>query len=320
VYQDSKLFLNQAVIKDWEEHYAEVFGKHILLLQHSLHELPIFREENLERLIEGCPTKYYDFVKMGKQGEHKKSWRRGSIKDVKGSDVLSAIEKGRFWLSLQSLQEWDDTLKAVVDHIFDDFSEKVPGFKPYKLKLGMLISSPNAQVYYHCDLPAQSLWQIKGEKDVYIYPNSEPFLSDQELEPIFLGKSEEEISFQPWYDQFASKTTLKPGEMTHWPLNGPHRVENHDCMNISVTTSHFTDEVRNFYAQTYANGLLREMGFNPKRNSAGLTKYSKIALAAGHKFVYNKFFAKPKSPKAPMDFTVDLSASDLMKNIEPISM
>ena len=66
--------------------------------------------------------------------------------------------------------------------------------------------------------------------------------------------------------------------MLHWPLNGPHRVENHDMVNISVTTEHFTKEIRDFYAIVYANGLLRRLGISPSRYSAGGAKYAK----AGH--------------------------------------
>ncbi|MCI4678424.1 hypothetical protein K9U39_04510 [Rhodoblastus acidophilus] len=37
----------------------------------------------------------------------------------------------------------------------------------------------------------------------------------------------------------------------------PHRVVNGDCVNISFTTEHWTDELRAGYAVDYANGVLR---------------------------------------------------------------
>ena len=54
---------------------------------------------------------------------------------------------------------------------------------------GILISSPNAQVYYHADLPGQSLWQIRGTKRVYIYPPVAPFLTPEQIERIILPGS-----------------------------------------------------------------------------------------------------------------------------------
>ena len=52
----------------------------------------------------------------------------------------------------------------------------MPEFKTFKRNLGVLISSPNANVFYHADIQGQSLWQIEGVKSVYIYPRSEAFI------------------------------------------------------------------------------------------------------------------------------------------------
>ncbi len=64
--------------------------------------------------------------------------------------------------------------------------------------------------------------------------------------------------------------------MLHWPLNCPHRVENRDSVNVSLTTEHYTKEIRTSYAVNYANGLLRKSGAvaasAPGRRSGGAGK------------------------------------------------
>lgn len=315
VYRDLELVLQHDLIVDWKEHYKEVYGKQTLLLQNRLHELPVFRPENLARLIEAAPSEHYDFVRPGAIGTRKSQWLQGSLEGAKGEDVLRAVEEGRFWLSLRALQEWDEGFRQITQKIFNELEIKVPGFESFKHKTGMLISSPGAQVYYHADVPGQSLWQVQGHKDVYVYDNTAPFLSNAQLEGIFLGKTEEEIRFEPWYDEFATKMTLNPGEMVHWPLNSPHRVENHDEVNISVTTEHFTSEIRDFYAIVYANGLLRAAGISGNRHSYGAMKYAKMALAAAHKMVYIKVFPKKVSAKPPRSFQLDLSTPDFMAKL-----
>ncbi|QUS54797.1 transcriptional regulator [Pseudovibrio brasiliensis] len=315
MYHDLELVLQHDLIVEWKEHYKEVFGKHTLLLKNRLHELPVFLPENLARLIEATPSEHYDFVRPGAIGTKKSQWLQGSIEGAKGEDVLRAVEEGRFWLSLRALQEWDEGFRQITSKIFDELEVKVPGFETFKHKTGMLISSPGAQVYYHADVPGQSLWQVKGHKDVYIYENTDPFLSDEQLEGIFLGTTEEEIRFEPWYDEFATKVTLSPGEMAHWPLNNPHRVENHDEVNISVTTEHFTKEIRDFYAIVYANGLLRAAGISGSRHSLGAMKYAKMALAAAHKMVYKKMVRQASSAKSPRSFKLDMAAPDFMSDL-----
>ena len=122
----------------------------------------------------------------------------------------------------------------LLEDIFEELSVLVPGFDTFRLNLGILISSPGAQVYYHADVPGQSLWHIRGEKRVYLYPNRDPFLPEDQIERIVLSMTEAEIDYQPWFDDHALVFDLKPGEMLHWPLNAPHRVENLDSVNISV--------------------------------------------------------------------------------------
>ncbi|MEM8648928.1 MAG: transcriptional regulator [Pseudomonadota bacterium] len=313
MHHDRDLLLRSDILTNWQDHYSEVFSEHTLILQHRLQDLPHFRRENLIALIEKAPDDVYDLVRMGAVGSNKHQWRRGFKEGTSGEDILTAIEEGRFWISLQGLQDWDEGFAQVTEKIFADIARKVPTFKSFKHKTGMLISSPGAQVYYHMDIPGQSLWQIQGEKDVYVYPNSEPFLKDKQMENVFLGVTEEEIEYHDWYDDFADKITLKPGMMAHWPLNCPHRVENHDMVNISLTTEHYTKEIRDHYVTLYANGILRGMGISPEKNSAGASKYAKMAIAAAHKMVFRKV-VKAKSPKAPRSFKINLKGEDFMED------
>ena len=43
--------------------------------------------------------------------------------------------------------------------------------------------------------------------------------------------------------------------MMHWPLYSPHRVENLDCVNISMTTEYWTEDIRRRQMVNLANGI-----------------------------------------------------------------
>lgn len=135
-------------------------------------------------------------------------------------------------------------------------------------------------MFYHADVPGQSLWQVEGVKRVYVYQPREPFLSKESLEGIIMGLTEEEIHYRKSFDDEASVFDLEPGQALTWPLNGPHRIENHDCLNISVTTELWTSEIRNSYAVNHGNGILRRKLGMSGLNSApsGLHVYPKAAL------------------------------------------
>src|SRR5690606_36063168 len=112
---------------------------------------------------------------------------------------------------------------------------------------------PNMSVPYHADIQGQSLWQIEGVKRVYLYPRSETFLPSTSVEKILLRETTETMAYEPWFDDYATVVDLKPGQMVTWPLYAPHRVANHDCLNIPVTMEHWTKEIWNAYAVHYGN-------------------------------------------------------------------
>ena len=149
--------------------------------------------------------------------------------------------------------------------MFEEIAAKVPDFEVPNHQAGILISSPDAQVYYHADLPGQGLIQIAGRKRVYVYPNTAPFITPQHLEDIALFDVEVDMPYAPWYDGHAQVFDLEPGQMLNWPLNAPHRVENLGTVNISMTVSYGNDEIRRAQIVNLANGLLRHrFGYTPK--------------------------------------------------------
>jgi len=210
--------------------------------------------------------------------------------------------------NLRSLQSVDREYEKVLHEIFDEFESYVPGFETFKRKFGVLISSPLVQVFYHADVPGQSLWQLEGEKRLYVYPNKAPYLKPIHLEGIILGETEEDMPYDESYDEAATAYDLKPGQMINWPLNGPHRVENMDSLNISVTTEHWTSDIRKSYAVNYANGVLRRrFGVkNPSQKIDGLAVYPKAAMA----LLWRKLkLGKQNQFVRMIDFSVDPDSS-----------
>ena len=187
-----------------------------LRLNHNLHHHQLFTDEALVQLIETVDRADYQVNTMDVTKHDLKSRREGEIRDVSGRDVLAAVKNGHIWILLLHPQDRDPRYAELLQRIFSEFERAVPGFKPYKLNMAILISSPNVQVYYHCDIPGQMLWQIQGSKRIYIYPNDDPFLDQSCLERITLGESNEfELPYQQSFDQQSVVYNLKPGQKLH---------------------------------------------------------------------------------------------------------
>jgi hypothetical protein len=254
-----------------------------LLFQHRLHADPRFALPAVAGLIDRYPRRSYSIVHMGEQGpEGRRVWREGDFGGLDGARVLDAIECGRLWLNLRDGHALDLGLDAIMRGLFAEAGALAPPVSSYGHRLGVLVSSPGAQVYYHADLPGQGLLQLHGRKRIYIYPPRLPFLSEQGLENIALSQLEVGLEYRPEFDRDAVVLDLEPGQGVFWPLNSPHRIENHDSLNVSMTLEYWTQPIRRSHMINVANGILRNhYGRAPRsRRLDGPSFYAKAALQA----------------------------------------
>lgn len=278
--------MTQSIFTDFAPRHAALWGRHNVHLGHSFATSDLFSDAALASLIEVAPRNSYHVNTMDVSSHAPRTRREGIIDGLSGAETLDAIRRGRIWILLQNPDRIDSRYARALADIYDEAEQRIPGFRSYRHKLSILVSSPKVQVYYHADVPGQTLWQVRGRKRVFVYPNTEPFLPQANLERIVLGKSHEiSLPYEPWFDDYADVVDLEPGRMLHWPLNCPHRIVNDDCLNVSFTTEHWTDELRNAYAVNYANGVLRDRyGVSRlSRPSAGPGLWSRLALAGAWK-------------------------------------
>jgi len=309
---------NEPIFTNWNERHAALFGNQPIRLAHELHRSPLFSREQLARLVEVYPRQHYSLVHMGAKGE-RRFWREGDIQGLRGEEVIAAIEAGRMWLNLRRLKDVDARYGDVVEAIFAEWSRRLPGFASRNHSAGILISSPKAQVYYHADLPGQALWQIIGSKRVYIYPPTKPFLAPEHLEGIALYGVEVDMPYEDWYDEHATVLELEPGRMLHWPLNAPHRVENHDCLNVSMTLEYWSDEIRRAHVVNMGNAILRNrFGVTPKsRAISGPSFYAKAVLQRALRDT--RWVKKERGARRLVDFRLDRNRLGSILDIEAAS-
>jgi hypothetical protein len=307
------------IITDWQPHFPSLFSNHSLALSHSLASSPLFTDAALARLIDNTPREAYHVNYSQKTPGNPPKRREGEIKGLSGQDVIDVVKTGNIWVNLTAPARTDPAYGDLLDSIYAEFEERVPGFKSYKRNLTILISSPNVSVKYHSDVPGQSLWQVRGTKKVYVYPAQAPFISQPALEKLILGQLREtDMPYESWFDDYAEVHMLEAGKMLHWPLNGPHRVVNEGMLNVSFTTEHWTDELRKHYAVNYANGILRsKLGMQKlSQQVTGASYLAKLATAAAVKFTP----LNPQKKKVySVDFQVDPAAPEGVRDIPAYS-
>ena len=294
----------QPIFNSFEKQNATLWGQVPQRLQHRLDKSELFGMGALAKLLDAYPREHYNLVQWGAQGTQRGSWREGEIGGLSGDEAINAIAKGRIWINMRNVPGVDARYGELLAAIFKELKGYMPDFDTFTHKLGILISSPGSRTLYHADLPGQSLWQIAGRKRVYVYPPVKPFLAPEHIEGIALSGVEVNMPYEPWYDQHAQAFDLEPGQMLHWQLNAPHRVDNYDCLNVSMTLEYFTDEIRREHIVTVANGIMRsKLGIVPKTRVT--TGPSFLAKAVMQKALRNTAWVKSERKKRPIDFRLD---------------
>ncbi len=296
--------LEEAIFTQWQNQDSLIWGQVPQSLKHRLHDHALFTNDAIAQLIDHYPRQHYSLVQWGQHGQSG-SFREGDLGGLTGYQVLQAIQNGKIWINLRNVPLVNKAYEALMQDILAELTQHLPSLNPYNPKMGILVSSPGSRTLYHCDLPGQSLWQIRGVKRLYLYPATAPFMTQEHIERVALSGVEVNMPYQPWYDDYAQIYDLEPGSMMHWPLNAPHRVDNGDCLNISMTLEWFTPEIRRHHMITVANAILRlKFGLQPKERSIyGLNFWSKAVLQKALRDL--PFIKKENKAKRKAEFCLD---------------
>jgi hypothetical protein len=218
---------------------------------------------------------------------------------------MRAIAGGGLWLMLRDVGTIDAGYYALVERMFAEVAARASGFSVRTHQESLLVSSPDAQVPYHADLPGQTLIQLVGRKRVHVYPSTPPFITPEQLEDIALFNFELDLPYQPWFDNHARVFDIGPGDMLSWELNAPHRVENLDSFSVSMTVSYTNDHIRRCDVVNLANGLLRHrFGYTPRTRS--LRGPSFLAKKVLQKFWRDSDWVKrARGARRPIEFRLD---------------
>lgn len=253
-----------SVITHWTPDQARNFGRANLGFDHNLHTRPQFSDAGLADILDRYPRERLGVFTMGDDPVAWRTWRRGVAEGLSGAELVEAVKLGRIWLNLRAVNTHADEYALLSDEIFADI-EAATGQRTFRRDLGLLISSPGVQVFYHLDVPLVTLWQVRGTKTVWLYPPRAPYVDDEQLERIVLKETAEQFAYDPAWDAGADAVVLEPGRMATWPQNAPHRIENGPMMNVSLSIEFMTPAALVRANVVYANGILRKsFGARPK--------------------------------------------------------
>lgn len=264
----------------WQSNSMKNFTVETEIVNHNFHENPLFTDEGLAKIIDNYPRESLEIYTMGYNPNDSEEWYLGRRGELTSAELLEAVKNGRLWLNLRKCNHHNPEINELCESLFKQIEDRT-GINTYKHDMGMLISSPNAHVSYHADMPLVLLMQLRGKKRIYLYPPSAPYIENESLEAIAIKERDEQLVLNPNWDENALIHDLVPGEFVTWPQNAPHRIVNHDSVNVSFSIEFLTTKAALRANTLYANGCFRRYyGLNPKiENSNPIIDLPKIAYA-----------------------------------------
>ncbi|WP_407157131.1 hypothetical protein [Bradyrhizobium sp. STM 3557] len=247
----------------------KAIGRSPFAFKHQLAHHPLFDISQLAYLA-GCVVRRGDPNKYGVRFE---SSGRSDQRDIERlarqgqlAEIVGCIEQGGVWLKMSSLHELDpgyEQLRA-------DFIAELEELTKSRLRdeiswsgLSVFVASPDMVTPYHFDHDVNFLFQIQGEKDVYLFDQEDRFvLTEQEIEQFyrgraFAGRLREETR------HLGKKYRLVPGVAVHQPPLAPHLICNANNVSVSVSIW-FALRSLDRRAKIYqANACLRQLGWRP---------------------------------------------------------
>ena len=306
----------QGMLLDWDDAKTEAFQTSILSFRHALEGTGLFTDEALAGLLAKHPSHLLDVCTMGGEGDarYPNKFRTGDFRNAAPETLIAAAKEGKVWINVRKAMNIHPEYKAVLDSMYGELAHKT-GNAAFNPKGGILISSPIAKVPYHVDKTETILWHVRGEKRIYIYPQTEEFIPDASYEATLTDLINDDLPYDAAMEASARVFDLEPGQGITWPLNSPHRVDNRTFC-VSVTTEYSTRQSAAKNSAMLTNALLRsKLGLNPSyRRDGEITR--KVKSVAGR--AMNKVGLIPNTTSPDLvTFRVDSDVEGFIVDTDP---
>ncbi len=224
----------------WDHSRDRKVCRDVVEATHRLGELTLFSDEMIAQFMDQLPRSELSIGTMGDNPAHPTQWQLGEIGRLHGAELLLAIRRGRLQLQLCNLHRHPSAIGQTIQRLCREVMECQVDLQTFGHQGQLLISSPSALQYYNGGIDPSILWQIRGTKRVWVYPQGGPFLPARTMEQLVSGNLVCTPYYEPAFDDQAVVFDLEPGQMLALPQHTPHRSANLDGLNITLKTEYCT--------------------------------------------------------------------------------
>ncbi|MEJ7927681.1 cupin-like domain-containing protein [Sphingobium sp. AN641] len=236
-------------------------------LTHGLADHPLLTLEALAALAERMPVENVEYnlgrLPLGLRPEDTPT------NGLTLGETIRTIDTNGSWAVLKNVER-DDAYRALLDMALAEL-EPIVARKTGPMvhrEAFIFLSSPGSVTPFHMDPEHNILLQIRGAKEMTVFPADDEQLVSAEQSEAFHAGGHRNL---PWRDDFLRHGTpfsLTRGEAVHVPVKAPHFVKNGDAVSISLSVTWRSERSVAEGELHSLNALLRRRGLPIARVSA----------------------------------------------------
>lgn len=251
----------------WAEEvtFKRNFDRAPFYLAHRLSDHPLFELPSLLKLAQMIKRNSNNVVYDAGEVHVEDRWNQRPPKQHTLEEVMERIDCAGAWVILKHA-ELDPQYMVLMQTIMSDI-QSLAGRdlknQTKNLEAQIMLTSPGRITPYHLDNECNVLFQIRGEKDIFVFDQTDrEILTEVELERFWVGDWNAG-EYKARCQDKAHAFRLAPGKAVHIPVNAPHWVKNDANVSVSLSINfEWTDEtVPNVHR---ANYFLRRLGIRPR--------------------------------------------------------
>jgi hypothetical protein len=270
--------------------FKQSFDKVPFFLTHRLADNPLFEIPKLLQLANVLKRDPHNISYDAGEIRVEQRWNQRPRSSYTLEEAMERIDCTGAWVILkhtESVPEYKSLMDAVMSDI-QQMSGRDLQKATKNLEAQIMLTSPGRITPYHIDNECNVLLQIKGEKDIFVFDQTDrQVLTETELERFWVGDWNAG-EYKARCQERSRAFRLVPGKAVHIPVNAPHWVKNDGNISISLSINfEWKDEsVPNVYR---ANFFLRKLGVQPRApgQSSLIDAAKKTVIAAGFMPVRN---------------------------------
>ncbi len=255
------------------------FNRSPFYLYHSLANHPLFEIPRLVKLAQSLKHDPFNYCYDAGDIKVDQRWNQRPANSFTLEESIERLDCAGAWVILKHTN-LDPEYNALMNLIMADI-ERMTG-RDLKdctrlLEAQIMLTSPGRITPYHLDNECNVLLQIRGEKDIYVFDQTDrEILTETELERFWVGDWNAG-EYKARCQERARAFRLKPGNAVHIPVNAPHWLQNDQniSMSLSINFEWTDDTAANIYR---TNHYLRKIGLKP--NPPGRSRFRDAAKTA----------------------------------------